>query len=393
MRRIKFLKYGYYKWSSKNISPFVLIFAVLWGCTPSSIELDTKEGLSSYPMFGKSGNRDFFIPIVISDSISLKWEAEINGSFPNSSVTSYDNYIFVNDLSGRVYCFDATTGKVIGALRYNSAVYTTPVIDKNNLIFASSEDDENKSWLYYYNFSTGDLLIEKEILGRVITELTKVEDKIYFNTEIGRVYCYNLLGERLWEYDTKSWIHSSPALSNNILVFGNDKGEIIGLKAKEGTLQFKEKIGKPFFCGAAINNDAVYIGNDDGHLYKLELTTGKVKWKFNTGARITMVPACNKTHIIVGNLKGDLFLIDKATGKLTWRTNTKGVLNASPLLTENEIILPDLNESYHFIDIKTGEIKNTYFMEGRSKLTPVIFNDLLFIGFDNGIIRAYEFIN
>jgi outer membrane protein assembly factor BamB len=104
-----------------------------------------------------------------------------------------------------------------------------------------------------------------------------------------------------------------------------------------------------------------------------------------------MIPVYNKTHIIIGNLKGELYSVEKTTGKLNWRINTRGVLSASPLLTENMIILPDLNEAYHFIDVKTGEMKSTYIMEGRGKLTPVILNDVLYIGYDNGIVRAYEF--
>jgi len=377
----------------KNFFNLLLVFTLLYGCNPSSIKIEKKKDISSYTMFGKTGSREFFIPISIGDSISLKWEAEINGSFPNSSITSYGNYIFINDLSGRVYCFDASNGKTAGVLRYSGAVFTTPALTETNLIFAISDDDESLSYLNYYNFLTGKLLNEIEIPGRIMTELIKTDKEIIFNTENGKVFNYNLSGERLWEYETKTILHSSPALGNNIIVFGNDDGEILGINAKQGTLLYKEKIGDSFFCGATVENNTVYIGNDNGNLYSLELSSGIVKWKFDTGSRITMVPVFNETHIIVGNLKGELFSIKKETGKLNWRTNTKGVLNASPLLTENIIILPDLNECYHFIDVKTGDIINTLLLEGRGKLSPVIFNDVLYIGYDNGILRAYEFIN
>ena len=375
----------------KNIFLFLIIIIFFYGCTPSSIKLDTKKGLTSYSMFGKTGNREFYTPVSVGDEINLKWEAEINGSFPNSSVTSYDNYIFINDLSGRVYCFDAANGKVIGALKHNGAVYTTPVIDEGNIIFAAAEDDENLSLLYYYNFLTGKMLYEREIPGRVMTEMIKTGNEIFFNTENGKVYCYSLSGEMIWEYDTKAKTHSSPALGNNIIVFGNDYGEFIGLNAKNGKLLYKEKIGESFFCSGGIDGNIVYTGNDNGNLYALDLKSGKVIWKFDTGSRITMIPVYNKTHIIIGNLKGELYSVEKTTGKLNWRINTRGVLSASPLLTENMIILPDLNEAYHFIDVKTGEMKSTYIMEGRGKLTPVILNDVLYIGYDNGIVRAYEF--
>ncbi len=377
----------------RNIIISLIPLVIFYGCTPSSIKLDTKKGLSSYNMFGQTGSRQFYSDQNISDNISLKWESEINGSFPNSSVTIYDNYIFVNDLSGRVYCFNGTTGKVIGALKYSDAVYTAPVIDENILIFAAAADDENLSELYYYNFFNGKMLYEKEIPGRVMTEMIKSDDKIFFNTENGKVFCYNLDGEKIWEYDSKSRTHSSPSLSEDIIVFGNDNGELIGLSAKDGKFLYKEKIGLSFFGGSSIDGNTVYIGNDNGNIYATDLKSGKIKWKFETGSRITMIPVFNSSFVFVGNLKGELFSIDKSTGKLNWRTNTRGVLSSSPLLTDNFIILPDLNEAYHFIDIKTGEIKNTYVMEGRGKLTPVIFNDVLYIGYDNGIVRAYEFTN
>jgi len=378
----------------KSYLKYVILFLTLiifYGCTPSSIKLGTKKGLASYNMFGKNGARDFTLPVTVGHNILLKWESEINGSFPNSSVTTYDNYVFINDLSGRVYCFDATDGKVIGALKHDGAVYTTPVIDGNNIIFAAAEGDNNLSLLYYYNFLTGKMLFEKEIPGRIMTEMIKTEQGLYFNTENGMLFCYNLSGEKIWEFNTKARTHSSPALGNNIIVFGNDNGEIVGIRAKDGKLLYKEKTGEAFFCGASIDGNTIYIGNDNGNLYAIDLMTGKIIWQFDTGSRIAMTPAFNLTHVIIGNLKGELFSIDKLTGNLHWRTNTRGVLSASPLLTENMIILPDLNEAYHFVDLKKGEILNTYLIEGRGKLTPVIFNEVLYIGYDNGIVRAYEF--
>jgi outer membrane protein assembly factor BamB len=377
----------------KDILIFLFVLIFFYGCTPSSIKLNTAKGLSSHSMFGKTAGRVFYTPVTVGDEIILKWEAEINGSFPNSSITSYDNYIFVNDLSGRVYCFDASNGKVVGALKHSGAVYTSPVIDDSKLIFAVAVDDESKSWLYYYNFYSAKELNEIEIPGRVMTEMIKTDEEIYFCTENGKVFCYNLQGEKTWDHNTKTKTHSSPALGNSIVIFGNDEGEIIGLNAEDGKVKYRKKIGESFFCGAAIDGNTAYIGNDNGNLYALDLSSGNKKWKFNTGSRITMTPVFNETHIIIGNLKGEIYSVDKISGKLNWRTNTKGVLNASPLLTKNFIILPDLNEAYHFIDVKTGEIKSTYQLEGRGKLTPVIFNEVLYIGYDNGIVRAYEFKN
>lgn len=376
-----------------KISLLILALTIC-GCFPSLISIDAKKVPSSHSMFGENESRNFYLPVSISDSLKLVWESSINGSFPNSSVTTYGNYVFINDLSGRVYCFNADSGKTEGKLKYNDgSVYTTPVINDGIMVFAVAHSDENISDLYYYDFREGKSLFDKEIDGRILTEIIKTEDGIIFNTEDGRVFKYDFNGYKQWEYETNSRVHSSPALRNNIIVFGNDDGEIIGINSKLGNLIYREKIGKPFFGGATIDENTVYLGNDDGFIYALNLSDGKINWKYETGSRIIMVPAFNKNDLIVGNLKGGLFSIRKETGKLNWKTDTNGLLNSSPLVTANIIIVPDLSKSIHFVDVQSGKILKTMNLEGRGKLSPVIYRDKLYIGYDDGILRAYEFVN
>ena len=61
------------------------------------------------------------------------------------------------------------------------------------------------------------------------------------------------------------------------------------------------------------------------------------------------------------------------------------------LITMKTIIQPDLNDKFYLIDLLTGKIFNTYSLDGRVKLTPVIVDSTLFIGYENGNIRAYKF--
>jgi outer membrane protein assembly factor BamB len=82
--------------------------------------------------------------------------------------------------------------------------------------------------------------------------------------------------------------------------------------------------------------------------------------------------------------------IDKKTGEIIWKTETDGVFNASPIVAENIIIQPDMEKSLHFIDIENGSILRTMIYEGRVRLSPVYFKNTLFIGYDNGILAAYE---
>jgi outer membrane protein assembly factor BamB len=113
---------------------------------------------------------------------------------------------------------------------------------------------------------------------------------------------------------------------------------------------------------------------------------------FDTGARILMTPAFDNMNLIVGNLAGELFSLNKSTGKLNWKTSYGGIFNATPLLTNNRIIIPDSFLAYYFIDKSNGKVVKKIPLDGRARLTPVYFNNVLFLGYDNGNLRAYEFV-
>ena len=83
----------------------LLVIVLISGCARSVIKYATKLDENPYKMYGKNPSRAFFSAESISDSLILKWETEANGSFPNSSVSVYDDLVFINDLSGRIFCY------------------------------------------------------------------------------------------------------------------------------------------------------------------------------------------------------------------------------------------------------------------------------------------------
>jgi eukaryotic-like serine/threonine-protein kinase len=369
----------------------ILSLSLFYGCSGSLIRLKTEPDRETYPMFGKTPERDFYISQNIGDTLIKKWENDVNGGFTNTSVTAYGGFIFVGDLSGRIFCFNDTTGKVEGKLKNKGAVFTAPVIEKSNIIFAVASENGNASNLISYDFIKGKENYDKEIKGRILTQIIKEDSAVIFNTEDGKIYKYSIDGEEKWEFDSKSFTHSSPALFNGIVFFGNDKGEILAVNSNDGKLIYRKKIGLPFFSGATIREGVAYIGNDNGKLYAVEIQSGKVRWEFESNARITMVPAVKNNIIIAGNLNGDLYAIDRANGRQIWKTSTYGILNATPLITDNFIVVPDLNKKFYLINFQTGKVFQTYNLDGVVKLSPVITDNTLFIGYENGNICAYKF--
>ena len=385
----------------KKILTYSLFIILAGGCNTSLIRLESYKDVDPYSQYGKSPYRDFRYEKPIGLTFTEKWEASINGGFTNSSVAVYDSSVFVNDLSGRLYSFSILNGKTLGQLKFKGSIFTTPIIENSLIIFAVARDKENISTLHYYDFNAGTELSSVEIEGRVTSQLLKLNDGIILLSETGHLYKLDYRGKIIWHYETNYFCHSSPASNNKVIVFGNDNGEIICVESEDlnrntdfnSRLIYREKIGGPFFCGAVISDDVIYIGNNDGKLYAIDINSGIVKWSFQTNAMIKMEAVVADKEIFIGNLSGELYKLSKNDGKQIWKINTYGLLNSTPLMTPEYLILPDMNKKVYFISVDSGEIVDSLMLDGRVKLSPVIKNDLLFIGYENGNLRAYDVSN
>ena len=370
----------------------MLSFALLFGCAKSIIKISAKKDDNPFRMFGKVPSREFYVPINVSDSLNLVWENSVNGSFSNSSVSIYDELVFANDLSGRIYCFRLNDGKQLGKVKYKGAVYSAPIPFNDLIIFPVAIEKENLTELVYYDYSAGEELEIIELPGRVLTEMIGVEDGVIFNTESGAVFKFDIHGNKIWETYTKVPTRSSPSMEKNLFIFGNDDGEIISLNSSTGDSVYVSDIGGSFFSGSTIVDNVIYIGNNNGKLYAINLDSGKVIWEFDSEARILMTPSVDYENVIFGNLEGNLFSLNRNDGTLNWKTKFRGVLNATPLLTDNLVVVPEVFFSFHLVDKKDGSIIKDFHLDGRAKYSPVYYKDFLFIGYDNGNLSAYEFV-
>ncbi len=374
---------------------FYIIFILtifLEGCLPSVIKLDIKPDPISYPMFGKVPYRDFYIPVSIGDSLKLKWEKDINGGITNSTVTIYDSYIFINDLSGWITCLDFNTGKQLGQLKDKGAIFSSPIVDNNILIYTISLNNENYSLLNFYNLRTGEPIFNIKIKDKILSELIKTKDGVIFNTINGNVYKYNINGSKVWEAETKAHMHCSPAMNDNTIIIGNDDGEVIALNAYNGDLIFRKKIGYIFTSNISISDSTAFLGDKNGVLFAVDLKNGTVKWKVETGSEIISTPVFKDNYVYAGNLGGRFYAIDIDNGKINWQNEINGVINATPLLANNYLIIPNLDGELDFVETKTGKVAKRFILPSHARLTPLYFRNTLFIGYDNGILGAYEIV-
>jgi outer membrane protein assembly factor BamB len=285
-------------------------------------------------------------------------------------------------------------GKQTGVLKYKGAVFSTPLIFGFNIVTALVINNENKTELIFYDFFNGKELKLIEIEGKVTNQMLKIGDDLILITENGIVKRINSKGSEIWSKQLSSFIHSTPAYSDGKIYFGNDAGEFIALDFESSEIILKKKIGDSFNSGVTIKNSLGYISDDKGTLYAINLKDASIKWSYETRARILMNAALDVENVFIANLAGSIFAINKNSGELVWTRNYNGeVFNSTPLITNNRVIISSLFKSVMILDKSNGEIKKEIELDNRAKLTPAIRHNILFIGYDNGNVRAYEILD
>jgi outer membrane protein assembly factor BamB len=368
----------------------LISFLLISGCTQPIAFRNLQIGSDGYFMFGKATERNFYNDISISDSLKLLWTAETNGSQSYTSIVVYNDALFVNDLSGRIYAFDRKTGKLIGYEKLNGAVSLTPVVNESRLYFIYNELNKKHCYLQCYDLLNGKVLSEAYIEGNVTNELLKVKDGILVLTNNGELIKYNFYAFKMWSGKTGTTVKCSPASDGKSVIFGNQSGELISAAIDSGKINYRSKICSAIEGGLTINEKNVFFGDVDGYMYCADAANGNIKWKFNSGTKILVTPVVNSTQLFFGNLAGDIYCLDKNNGKLIWKIKTAGVINTTPLLFNNYLIQPDLNKKIYIINSNEGKIAKTLEFERRSKLSPVYYDGILYVGTDKGIINAYQ---
>ena len=378
----------------KNLFIYISVLAIISiaGCTKPLILKNIIADKKGHLMFGSSPERNFFIPEVLPDSLEHRWTAETEGGFGKNSVVIYDTLIVVGDLAGIIYAFGASYGYLIGKEKYKGSISVAPALTSFRVFFVLNDFDEPYFTLKFYDYIQGKILDETIVPGSCNNELILLEDGLLVLTERGKLVKFNLVAFKEWEVDTDELTICSPAYSDNIVVFGNMKGEIIGINIEKREVEYREKISSGFQSGISISDGYGYIADRDGILYKIDISNGDVQWRYDSGSRISSMPATDEKSVYCGNLKGEIFSLNKIDGKLNWKIATEGIINTPPLVFKNVLIQPDGNKKAHFISVDSGEIIKILEFDRRVKMSPVYNDNTLYFGTDNNQIHSYKVI-
>lgn len=372
------------------LKKYLLLIIILFsGCGKVFILSDIRMDTPTVPQFGSSNQRNFVSDLSVSSIPSKSTKLTVNGGFNYNSPIFIGNYLIVNDLSGRIYCFDIYSGKSIGYIKYKGTIHSAPVIYKYFLIYAAVELNDNQSEILFYDMYKGKIEFECQVEGKAINELLLFDDGVLVITAEGLIYKISFDGKIIKSISVSEKIYSIPSADKKFVYFGTQAGNIYSLNINSFDYKIIVKINEPII-GTVNNNELVIAASNNGNITAVQKENMKIIWQNKFKIKLSSLPVIenDKLHLIFSD--GNYFNLNLSNGEVNSRKTFYGYFFTTPLLLKNSFILINHNKELLLIDKNDLEILQSINFDGRMKLIPSIYMNKLFIGYENGIIEMYD---
>jgi outer membrane protein assembly factor BamB len=139
----------------------------------------------------------------------------------------------------------------------------------------------------------------------------------------------------------------------------------------------------------------LYAASHDGEVVALSANNGKHIWSVKTKLPLAAGPEVSNDVLIVGSSDGDILALDAANGRERWRKSIASEVLARPLIVNDVVVVRTVNGHLEGLSLQDGSSKWVV-DEQVPKLTlrgtapPVLANDRIIAGFDNGRVIAVD---
>ncbi|MGI9471881.1 MAG: PQQ-binding-like beta-propeller repeat protein, partial [Rubripirellula sp.] len=238
------------------------------------------------------------------------------------------------------------------------------------------------------------------------------DGRCYFGSTVDhRLYCVDsLTGETIWSHYSEGPIRLAPTLAHGNAYFGSDDGHVYCLKADDGTVAWKMRVGPkddrllsrgemisrwPVRTGVLVDGDIAYFGagvfpHEMIYLCAVNASDGSVIWRNDTiseqnAGRNDLSPQgyllCNETNLFVPSGRSLPVAISKKSGEIvfqetySWRTDAGGVVGGTKALLGDGQVYAGGPHHFLAMDQRNGDVGEAY-IDGRQM---VLADDQAFI--------------
>ena len=142
-------------------------------------------------------------------------------------------------------------------------------------------------------------------------------------------------------------------------------------------------------------NQKIYLANADGLIQIFDLETGSLNTEYKTGLSLSANPGVGEAKILVGSKQGELLVLNADNGQELWRKQMSSEILSPAQINGNLIIVRSNNNRITALNADDGSElwhyqSTTPALSLRGNSAPLLYNDRVFAGFDNGELVSLD---
>ncbi|GEM_PF-2258924 len=333
---------GTSNWYNTELKPPLLVD------TTYSIGRLSRQNLFFYGADGYIGDKDGWLYRIEPDKNKVEKLLKIDGQIGFSGCISNNSFYF-SDLSGNLYSYDITSGK-LSTQQADFPVYSKPVCGKQAYFLDSNQT--------LYAIEKGEILWNYHFIGAQIAT----------------------------EGD------ASPLIDGKYLVVATNDGFLYEIA--DGNMIQSVEVDRSDTMNATKDIDSPPVADILGNIYAVTVNgiiasfdkRFRFLWK-TQGSPASAELILSPNELIIPGLDGTISSYDTDTGNLLWRLNiSEKPLISSPIMLEKTIYQPTL-DGYLYAISENGRILWKEKIDGSGFLSkPVFHNGFLYLAARDGII-------
>jgi outer membrane protein assembly factor BamB len=213
---------------------------------------------------------------------------------------------------------------------------------------------------------------------RAVAALDPPRDRIFVGTTAGTLYALRANGGRVWGYDARGAIESSPALdpAADELFVGTEQGVMHALVASTGAVRWREVTAGPIRQKPLLVDDAVYVISDTDVVMAHARSDGEVLWTYRReapeGYSISGHAglALIEGMLMTGMTDGTVVALDAADGTVVWERDTSVDVDGpaggrpqfvdvdtTPLLADGHVYIASFAGGIYALEPRSGTVE------------------------------------
>jgi outer membrane protein assembly factor BamB/orotate phosphoribosyltransferase len=291
------------------------------------------------------------------------WDFTALGGFPfytvpKSAPLLVGERLYFGSDSGRIWCLDAATGRVIWQVQLagcgRKGIWSSPAYHAGHIFIGG------------YN---------------------------------GSFYCLDAeTGAIVWDQPLCEWIGSSPVTieRHGVVVVGLEyarprtQGSICALAIATGE-KIWEKFLRVYQHGSgtySAKHDIVVCGTNDHNVFALDASSGKVRWRFDTRRSVKYAPAVDDDRDIVAfaSFDGSIYVLRLSDGEKLGEFPTGDICYTTPLLSDGKLFCGSGDKRFHVVDLDRMTLIESLDMRARIYSSPRAIDSAVIFGTAGGVV-------